>query len=110
MMSNEDDYLDHKAERHQSMPHPVRKETEHTLLPWEVGSQSILSESGHLVTTVVFDEGADYRDLAFIIRAANAHHALVEALKEARCWVVPTIEKAALKQIDAALKLARGEA
>jgi hypothetical protein len=56
----------------------------HTPLPWkyvpwhvEEGPSAVRAPDGHLVTTTASDE-----DAAFIVKAVNAHDALVALLRE----------------------------
>lgn len=94
---------------------------EHTPTPWRVGSLApqgigVWARQGPINVQPAIAAGLD--DAAFIVRAVNAHDALVEALADLR-----TRFRAALIQIgsdaefadiavekaDAALRLARGE-
>lgn len=101
---------------------------EHTQLPWKIDQRAythIVGANGRHVATsggyasnlpadrdTFTDENA--ANAAFIVRAGNAHQALVDLLTEARAWMDGDVmndpwEKAFTERIDAALKQARGE-
>jgi hypothetical protein len=90
--------------------------TQHT--PWHIESVSI-----NAFLSRVFLVGADGGEMASIcarddvlksiVKCVNAHDALIEALKIAQCEIEQggTVDRELVMQrIDAALKLARGEA
>lgn len=86
--------------------------TPHTRLPWkdleysESGNFAIGRNAG--TVTVLIPRK---RDVAFVLRAVNAHDPLVEALADAESWLPFNAEALPLRnRIKAALQLARGVA
>lgn len=90
----------------------------HSPLPWRIDGSGILDANGDCITAEFIDPKGvsdDYYvapepdDQALIVRAVNAHAALVSALEEMerRCDINPTADYHLRAQ--AALKLARGD-
>ena len=103
--------------------------TEHTPTPWRLAEQTQRAEDQVCTHKIRTLDGDDYysglvaeadleSDAAFIVRACNAHDALVEALTDARkrlhsaaliTGTDPEFALASVEKQDAALKLARGD-
>ncbi len=103
----------------------------HSPLPWRTSSASThvegdpfwstrvsASHGGISATGVAESEPGARANAAFIVRACNSHDELVAALEEARAAITAVnrgagetvFNPAATQLVDAALKLARGEA
>lgn len=88
---------------------------EHTPTPWWIGSLAaggvgIWADQGPITVQPAKAAGLD--DAAFIVRAVNAHEALVEALDRTLNWLTSYPGGGALgayEQAREALSLARGE-